>query len=142
MNAGLRVSYLWHDVDVLELCVVAENASFRGTADVYVGTGELLEAAATLSGFPQNHLDKRQITFGAFGKQSAGGAANLSFYCRDLAGHATCRAIIESAYGDQEVAGSATVCVEFDPASLDEFLMQFKAVETEHQGCAFMKIRP
>jgi hypothetical protein len=81
-------------------------------------------------------LDKREIALGAFGKHSAGGAANLSFYCHDLVGHATCRAIIESAYGGQEAAGSATVCVEFEPASLDEFLMQLKAVETEHQGSA------
>jgi hypothetical protein len=37
MKAGLKVSYLWHDNDVLELRVIAENADFRGTAAVYVG---------------------------------------------------------------------------------------------------------
>jgi hypothetical protein len=141
MNAGLRVSYIWHDSDVLEVQVVAENDDFRGTAAMYVGRGDLNEAAATLSGFPKNQLDKRELTLGAFGKQFAGGAVNLSFYCRDLAGHATCMAEIESAHSDQEIAGSATVCVDFDPASLDEFLMQLKKVESEHQGSAFMPIR-
>lgn len=136
------VSYLWHDIDVLELRFIAENADFRGTAAVYVGTGTLHEAATTLSGFPKNHLDKRGITFGAFGKQFAGGAVSLSFYCRDLAGHATCTATIESAYDNNEVAGSATVCVDFDPASLDEFLVNLGKVETEHQGSASMAIRP
>jgi hypothetical protein len=142
MNAGLSVSYLWHDSDVLEVQVIAENADFRGTAAVYVGTGDLHEAAATLLGFPKNQGDKREITFGAFGKHSAGGAVHLNFHCRDLAGHATCTAIIESAYGDQEVAGSATVCVDFDPASLDDFLLQLMAVEGAHRGSAFMAIRP
>ena len=142
MNAGLSVSYLWHDSDVLEIRVIAENADFRGTAAVYVGTGDLHEAATTLSGFPKHQLDKREITFGAFGKHSAGGAVNLRFHCRDLAGHVTCTAMIESAYGDQEVAGSATVCVDFDPASLDEFLLQLQTVEAAHQGSAFMAMRP
>jgi hypothetical protein len=142
MNAGLSVSYLWHDSDVLEVQVIAENVDFRGTAAVYVGTGDLHEAAAALSGFPKNQLDKREITLGAFGKHSAGGAVNLRFHCRDLAGHATCTAMIESAYEDQEAAGSATVCVDFDPASLDDFLLQLKAVEAAHRGSAFMAIRP
>jgi hypothetical protein len=141
MNAGLRVSYLWHDSDVLELRVTAENADFRGTAAVYVGTGDLHQAATMLLGFPKNQLDKREITFGAFGKHSAGGAVNLRFRCRDLAGHTTCTAMIESAYGGQEVAGSATVLVDFDPASLDEFLSQLKMVEAAHQGSAFMAMR-
>jgi hypothetical protein len=49
--------------------------------------------------------------------------------------------MIESAYGDKEVARSATVCIDFDPASLDEFLLQLKTVEAAHQGSAFMAIR-
>jgi pimeloyl-ACP methyl ester carboxylesterase len=43
------------------LRVTIENTEFRGTADVYVGTADLLEAATTLSGFPKNHLDKREV---------------------------------------------------------------------------------
>ena len=141
MHVGLKVAYLWHDIHALELRVTAENTEFRGTADVYVGTGDLLEATTTLSGFPKNHLDKREVLFGAFGKNSAGGAVHLGFYCNDMAGHAAFRATIEGAYGDQEVAGSATVCVDFDPASLDEFLVQLKKIETEHRGCASMIAR-
>jgi hypothetical protein len=42
MNLGLKVTYLWHDIDALEMRVTAENAEFRGTADVYVGTVGIL----------------------------------------------------------------------------------------------------
>jgi hypothetical protein len=80
MIMGLKVTYLWHDIDALELRVTAENAEFRVTADVYVGTDALLEAATTLAGFPKNHLDKREVVFGAAGKKFAGGAARLEFY--------------------------------------------------------------
>jgi hypothetical protein len=66
-------AYLWHDIDAFELRVTAENTNFRGTADVYVGTGSLREAAAYLAGFPKNHLDKREVIFGTAGKRFAGG---------------------------------------------------------------------
>jgi hypothetical protein len=114
MNVGLQVAYLWHDIHALELRVTAENAEFRGTADVYVGADALLEAATTLAGFPRNHLDKREVVFGAAGKNFAGEAARLEFYCKDMAGHAAFRATIEGDYGDQKVAESATVCVDFE----------------------------
>ena len=58
MSTGLKVTHLWHDNDVIEVRVTAENATFRGTADVYVGTDGLLEAAATLAGFPMDAHDK------------------------------------------------------------------------------------
>jgi len=138
MNLGLKVAYLWHDTDALELRVTAENAEFRGTADVYVGTDALLAAATTLAGFPKNNLDEREVVFGAAGRKFAGGAVRLEFYCRDMAGHAAFRATIEADHGDEEVAENATICVDFDPAALDEFLVELKKIETEHRGSASM----
>jgi hypothetical protein len=140
MNTGLKFAYLWHDTDVLELRVAAENAEFRGTADVYVGTDGLIEAAATLKGFPANNLDRREIAFGAPGRESAGGFVRLEFYCKDMARHAALRATIEGDYGEQEVPESATICVDFDPAALDEFLVELQQVEREHRGSACMRI--
>ncbi|MBB5065939.1 hypothetical protein [Granulicella mallensis] len=142
MNPGLKVAYLWHDSDVIEVRVTAENAKFRGTADVYVGTDGLLEAAAALVGFPKNGLDKREVTFGAAGKEFAGGSVHLEFYCKDMAGHAAFRASIEGDYGVQEVAESATVCVDFDPAALDAFLVELQQVEKEHRGSASIIVAP
>ena len=138
MITGLKVAYLYHDGDVIEVRVTAENAGFRGTADVYVGTDGLLEAAATLAGFPKDNLDKREVIFGASGKNFAGGSVRLEFYCKDKAGHAAFRATIEADYGEREVAESATVCVDFDPAALDKFLIELQQVETEHRGSASM----
>jgi len=63
MRIGLRVTYLSHDNDVIEVRSSVENSRFRGTADAYVGTDGLLEAAATLAGFPVNRADKREVIF-------------------------------------------------------------------------------
>jgi len=142
MSTGLKITYLWHDSDVIEVRVTAENEGFRGTADVYVGTDGLMEAAATLAGFPKDSRDKREVVLGARGKQFAGGAVRLQLYCSDFAGHAAFRAIIEGDYKQTEVAESATVCVEFEPAALDAFLMELQKVGTEYQGSASLLTIP
>lgn len=48
MSVGLKVTYLYHVIDLIEVRITAENAAFRGSANVYVGTDGLLEAAAAL----------------------------------------------------------------------------------------------
>jgi hypothetical protein len=136
MNDGLKVSYLWHDNDVIEVRVASENAQFRGTADVYVSVGGLLDAATQLGGFPTNNLDRRELVFGALGKEFAGGFVRLEFYCTDGAGHAALRATIESDYGNRESAESAVVHVNFEPAALDVFLLQLQQIDKECSGSA------
>ena len=136
MNVGLKVTYLYHDVDIIEVRFTAENGRFRGSADVYVGTDGLLEAAAALQGFPKDRRDKREIVFGSAGPKFAGGSVRLEFYCKDLAGHTAFRAVIEDDYGQQELTQRATVFVDFDPAALDQFLVELQQVEREHRGSA------
>jgi hypothetical protein len=138
MNAGLKVVYLWHDIDVIEVRIAVENAEFRGTADVYVGTDGLLEAAILLLNFPVSNLDKREVVFGAEGKGFAGGFVRLEFYCKDGAGHAAFRATIEGDYRNQDLAESAIVDVSFEPAALDTFLLKLQQVEKEHRGSAYL----
>ena len=115
---------------------MVENAKFRATADVYVGTGELSATAAMMAGFPKNHLDRREIVFGAAGKEFAGGFAQLNFYCEDGAGHTSFRATIEDDYRNRDSTESAVVHVRFEPAALDTFLLQLQQLEKEHSGSA------
>ena len=138
MNAGLKVDYLYHDGDIIEVRIVVENLSFRGSADVYVGTGGLLDAAAVLEGFPKDREDTREVVFGAAGPKFAGGSARLKFYCKDAAGHTAFLAEIEEDYRDQERAQSTTIRVDFEPASLDRFLIELRQVEIEHRGTAVL----
>jgi hypothetical protein len=138
MNVGLKVTYLYHDGDIIEVRIVAENALFRGSADVYVGTDGLLEAAAVLEGFPKDRRDSREVILGSAGPKFAGGSARLKFFCKDGAGHTAFRAEIEEDYREHEQAQTAAVFVDFEPASLDRFLIELRQVETEHRGTAVL----
>src|ERR1035441_7228277 len=82
MSIGLQLNYLWHDEDVSEIAVVASNGQFSGAAKTYLSIGGLAEAAEALRGFPRDLSDIRELKFGAFGRESAGGGAHLRFFCR------------------------------------------------------------
>ena len=134
MSVGLKVTYLYHDIDLIEVRIKAENAAFRGSANVYVGTDGLVEAAAALEGFPKDRRDTREVVFGASGPKFAGGSARFNFYCKDGAGHTAFRAEIEEDYRGRERAQCATVFVDFEPASLDRFLIELRQLEEKHLG--------
>jgi len=136
MSVGLQVTYLYHDVDVVEVRVTVDNACFRGTADVYVGTGELQEAADKIRDFPANAQETRGVTFGSFRPRTAGGAVRLEFFCKDMAGHSAVRAIIEEDYPKQRPPQCATVLVDFEPAALDQFVRELGRVEAEFGSAA------
>jgi hypothetical protein len=105
---------------------------------VYVGTDGLLEAAAVLEGFPKDRQDTREVVLGAAGPKFAGGSARLKFYCKDGAGHTAFLAEIEEDCRGQERAQCATVSVDFEPASLDRFLIELRQVEIQHRGTAVL----
>jgi len=71
---GFRFEFLWNDNDVFQLRIRAWNGNFGGTADVYVPIGAIAEAAEKLEGFPRHTSDKRDLQFGEFGPEWAGGA--------------------------------------------------------------------
>jgi len=75
--------------NIVEVRLSAWNGLFGGSANIYAAIGELSESAQKLTGFPRNPSDKRILEFGAFAPKAAGGAATLSFYCVDSAGHAS-----------------------------------------------------
>ncbi len=88
MDKGLQLGAKWHDADVRQIRIACSNGGFGGMADAYVGIGELEQAAQTLRGFPRSATDKREVIFGQFGPEMAGGAASMRFFCADGAGHA------------------------------------------------------
>jgi hypothetical protein len=77
MDIGFRFEVRWNDEDVFKVRVTAWNGAFGGSADAYVPIGGLTEAAAKLEGFPRQPSDIRELQFGAFGPEWAGGAANM-----------------------------------------------------------------
>jgi hypothetical protein len=136
---GLGFTYLYHDSDIIELRIIADNGMFGGTTNVYVGVGGLNKAAAALSDFPKSQDDAREFVFGAFGPDWAGGAVRLQLYRKGLAGRVVLQATIEADFNRNGANQSAVVITDFELAALDSFLAELQLIEENLCGNAEMK---
>jgi hypothetical protein len=128
---GLQLEFLWYDDQVLKVRAAAWNGQFGGTADVYLGVGGLAEAAAMLEGFPTKISDCRQIEFGGFGPESAGGAIAMRFSCKDGAGHALVEVRVESDHGGAPTAQSAVFIGSVEATAIDTFVAELRSMESK-----------
>jgi hypothetical protein len=139
MLNGLQFRYLGHDYGCFEVQIVVGNGRFGGAADVYVETGGLVKAAGVLEGFPKNAQDSLEIKFGQFGAKSAGGAVQLRFSCKDLAGHPEIRAVLEDDHLSPGNVECVTLFLDFEPAALDDFVVALRRLEDDREGCAELR---
>jgi hypothetical protein len=136
LNRGFELNVKWYDADLLEVGIAAWNGAFGGAADVYLSIGRLREIAEELEGFPRSPADKREVLFGRFGQEWAGGAVSMRFYCADRAGHAYVESKIES---DRRIAGvtqSVVLSLGIEPAALDSFVEDLRRLDIEKTGSA------
>jgi hypothetical protein len=136
MKQGLRFEYLYHDNDIIEIRIVADNGLFRGTADVYIGRDTLSEVAEGLERFPEGSSDLRKFELGGFGPMFAGGAARLSFYTKDMAGHVVVEVTVEADCRQLDKAEHATVIADIEVAAIDQFMLELQSLEGELEGTA------
>jgi hypothetical protein len=139
MDTGIRVEFLWNDADIVEVRLSAWNGLFGGSANIYAAIGELAESAQKPKGFPRNPSDKRTLEFGRFAPDAAGGAATLSFYCMDSAGHASVEVRIASDHRGKTPAQSVLLVAAVEPAAVDSFVTDLSRVEADQQGTAFLR---
>lgn len=138
-EVGLQLDVLWHDDDLYDVRVSAWNGAFGGVAEVYVEIGGLEEVAEKLSGFPRSPADVREIVFGAFGRECAGGAASMRFYCMDQAGHAYVESRIESDVESAGVVQYAIISMPIEAAAIDSFVSDLRRLERGRSGTAVLK---
>jgi hypothetical protein len=137
-EVGLQVDVIWSDEDVSKIRVSVWNGDFGGTTETYVATGDLQEIAKKLSGFPRYPADARDIVIGSFGREFAGGAASLRFYCADAAGHAYVEVKIESEFESAGVVQYAIISMPIEAAAVDSFVADLNRLETERSGTAML----
>ena len=126
MQTGFKFEILYRDNDLVKIRVSARNNQFGGKADVYLGTGQLVDIATQLQGFPRGILDSREVLLGAFGTDSAGGGLRMRFRCMDSSGHVCVETEIES---DRDSAGRAQCAMLFvrtEPAAVDSFVDELR----------------
>lgn len=139
MDRCVRLTYRWHDSDLVEIIASAWNGEFGGSTRLYVGHGELAGAADLLLGFPESVEDTRELTFGTFGTEFGAGAMALSFSCTDRAGHCLMLLKIES---DPIIQKPPLQRVELlgavEPAALDLFVEQMRTLDSSLRGSAVL----
>ena len=108
---------------------------------MYVNHGDLADAADVLIGFPVNVVDTREVTFGAFGPESGGGAMAVKLTCIDRAGHCRLRLELESDPLQREPhLERVELIAAFEPSALDRFVEQMRALDSSLSGSAVLEL--
>jgi hypothetical protein len=139
METGFQFTELWRDADVVKVRVFAWNGVFGGTADVYIGIGKLGETAAQLHGFPKSPSDVREVIFGAFGPEYAGGGVSMRFHCVDGSGHASVDSRIESDRDSKSNTQSVFLSLPVEAAAVDSFIEELRCLNAEKKEVARLK---
>jgi|ERR1700722_8007435 len=139
MQTGIRFHVIYQDDDLIQVCVTAWNGAFGGLAEIYAGISTLSEAAANISGFPNNPSDTREIVFGNLERKYAGGGVRLRFHCIDGAGHSYVEALIDSNSLEGGTVQTALLAMRVEATAVDMFVQELKRMEANRTGTAFLR---
>lgn len=131
MKPGIHIARLWSDDDVVELRILVSDGTSSFSNKVYVGHAALEGAVSCLHVFKdQVHGGLLDLRFGEFGPEYASGAFHARFHspvphrlfvsCEQEAG------FVE--FAKKVVASRATMFVRSEPALLDRFIAELRAV--------------
>lgn len=136
MDIGFQFEVIYKDTDLLQIRISAWNGIFGGASDLYVGIGDLERSAEILKGFPRDPSDVREITWGTFRTNYAGGGVKMRFYCADGAAHAFVDSTIKSKTPQNRSNQSVRFSMAIEPASVDSFVRELRSVGMHQAGNA------
>lgn len=139
MYVGFKFCVLWRDADAINLGVSAWNGTFGGLVEIYEGTGDLRDAAARLRGFPKEPADMRELVFGNFDRNFAGGGVRMRFHCVDGAGHAYVEATFDSNCKSGGTVQTVVLAMPVEAAAVDTFVQELERLEDVGAGSAHLK---
>jgi hypothetical protein len=139
MTAGLTISLLDREYDLLDVEFCAASERFSATTRIYIGPEDLKNFADVVAGFPVNLRDKRQYEFGRRGRLYAGGYCGLNFVCADNKGHVAVDVDIVDDAGRFET-GIAKFRFMFEAAGLDRFVKRLYDLDQENSGTATLPL--
>jgi hypothetical protein len=131
MKPGIHISKVWSDDDVVELRVSVSDGASVFANQAYVGHAALEDTVSSLNVFKdQVHGGLFDLRFGEFGPEYANGAFHARFHfpapgrlfvsCEQESG------FVE--FAKKKVASRATLYVKSEPALLDRFVAELRAV--------------
>jgi hypothetical protein len=130
---------IWFDQDLVEIIVRCSNGYFAGTAEIYVSHDQLSELADALHGFPSSVSDIRNIELGTFNPDHADGGLKMRVYCTNSSGNASADIKVRGdgckKLGEVE---SVALRMRIEPAAIDSFVQQLKAMNAAIGATAFL----
>jgi hypothetical protein len=138
----IRICKIWFDVDIVELSIQVSDGQSQFRNRVYVGHEHLENVVNSLESFKsQIHGGIYDIGFGKFGPEYANGAflARLHY---QRSGKINISVHAESEYeefSDNKVASMVRLYLRSEPALLDTFITQLRAVSRSNDNEAFLE---
>ena len=135
MKPGLRLTKLWQDEDMVELRTEVCDGSAFFTNQIYVGHQQLAKTVLELDTFKdQVHGGRYEFGFGVFGPEYGSGALKVLLQFRQL-GNILVRVSAQSEFkdvGNERLASEVTLHFASEPALLDNFIVQLRALSGGH----------
>ena len=142
MKPGIHISKVWADDDVVELRILVADGTSSFANKVYVGHAALEDAVSSLHAFKDHvHGGLCDLRFGAFGAEYASGAFQARFHF-PVPGRLFVSCEQESEFVEfakKEVASRATMYVKSEPALLDRFIAELRAVSAGTSEEAYLE---
>ena len=131
MKLGIHISRIWSDDDVVELRILVSDGASSFSNKAYVGHAALEATVSSLRVFKDHvHGGLFDLRFGEFGPEYASGAFHGRFHF-PVPGRLFVSCEQESefvAFAKKEVASRATMYLSSEPALLDRFITDLRAV--------------
>jgi hypothetical protein len=142
MKPGIRFTKIWFDNDMIELQIEVSDSTSMFSNKVYVAYSDLSNAVSRLDTF-KNHIHGGilDVRFGEFGPEYANGAFDARFHFPKPGKlYITCKQQSEfSDFSIKKVASEATLYIQTEPVLLDNFLGEFKALNTKTRNDAYLE---
>ena len=142
MKPGIQISSVWSDDDLVELRNVVSDGRSCFSNKVYAGHGVLEDAVSSLHVFKEHvHGGLFDLRFGEFGPEYAGGAFRARFHFLSPGRlFVSCEQDSEFAvFAKKEVASRAALHVKSEPALLDQFIVELRALAAGASEDAYLE---
>jgi hypothetical protein len=143
MKPGIHIAKVWADDDVVELRILVADGTSYFTNMAYVGHADLKNAVSTLHTFKDHvHGGLCDLRLGEFGPEYASGAFHARFRL-SAPGRVFVSCEQESEFVEfakKEVASRATMYVKSEPALLDRFIAELRAVSVGSNEEAYLEV--
>lgn len=142
MSPGIYISRIYLDDDVVELRILVSDGVSSFSNQAYVGHAALDDAISSLHVFKDHvHGGLFDLRFGEFGPEYASGAFHARFHF-SVPGRLLVSCEQESEFVEfakREVASRATMYVKSEPALLDRFIAELRAVAAGSREVAYLE---